>query len=178
MFSNFVTFKEVVKLSENIFYGLRTTNYHDKLLELIYNQEDVIAFEEVIDLVDNKYLVTRFLHIFEAYWRNDRERWLKNILKVIDHIDVSYLKNTLLVQCSRYKYYNFVERLVEKGIDLRIRGGNALLWAGYNGNLEIIKFLTIKGADLYAFEYIPKSILLNHPGIIEYLLENGVNLRE
>lgn len=42
MFENFVVFTEVVKLSSNIFWKMKEVNYHDKLLDLIYQEEDIV----------------------------------------------------------------------------------------------------------------------------------------
>lgn len=63
MFDNFLIFTEVVKLSSNVFWRMREINYRDKLLEVIYKKKDLIAFLEVIELIENKNLIIEIIDL-------------------------------------------------------------------------------------------------------------------
>lgn len=118
MFENFVTFTEVVKLSSNVFWRMKEVNYHDKLLKLIYDKEDVFTFEEVIELVENKQLIAKFANILDTCSLSTEGLWVENIFKVIDHIDISSSIDTLLIYSSKNGFTNFVKYLVERGADV------------------------------------------------------------
>lgn len=114
MFSNFVIFTEVVKLSSNVFWKMREVNCHDKVLDLIYEKQDVVTFEEVIDLVNNKYLITKFIGILNFCETRTGEKWLKSIFEAIDHIDITAFDNTLLTYSSKNGFVDFVKYLVRR----------------------------------------------------------------
>lgn len=76
MFENFVIFTEAIKLSSNVFWKMKEVNYHDKLLDLIYKKKDVIVLGKVINLAEDKCLITRFIGILGVC---DKKEWLENI---------------------------------------------------------------------------------------------------
>lgn len=143
MFENFVTFTEVVKLSPNIFSQLREVNYHDKLLDLIRIRNDISTFEQVTDLVENKYLVTGLIEIFQKN-HTYLERWLKSIFKFVDYIDVTALDNLLLFYSSRSGFYDFVKCLIERGADIHSQSDFAFRCAVLQNRLRIVKYLLKK----------------------------------
>lgn len=130
MFENFVIFTEAVKLSPNVFWRTREVNYHNKLLDLIYREEDVLAFEQVTDLIENEQLINKFINVFTFCYQKDEKRWLENIFKVITKSsiknnfpqsseDLSYFdftshNNPLLIYSCKYGFYDFVKFLVER----------------------------------------------------------------
>lgn len=63
MFDNFLIFTEVVKLSSNVFWRMREINYRDKLLEVIYKKKDLVTFLEVIELIEDKNLISEIIDL-------------------------------------------------------------------------------------------------------------------
>lgn len=83
MFSNFVTFAEVSKLSPFTHHRMKEINYHDKLLKLIYEKKDVDTFKEVIELVENKHLIKKSPKNIALDYPN-RKKWLEAIFSTIN----------------------------------------------------------------------------------------------
>lgn len=172
MFENFIVFTEVVKLSSNIFWKVKEVNYSDKLLDLIYEKKDVVAFEEVINLVDNKFLITMFIEILQLDLEESVEKkWIENIFKVIEEVDTTAFGNELLMVCSYYEFYDFVKYLIEHDADVNAQYNRALNCSIIKGNLEIVKLIVENG---YYFKYDYYVILhyakeYKNPQIVEYL---------
>lgn len=149
MFENFVVFIEVSKLSMNTFNNLQNINYHDKLLGLIHRR-NVDTFEKIVDLIENKYLATRFIAMLNIPPFNDNYdlKWIKSIFKVIDHIDITAFNNRLISCACSYDFYNFVKYLVKNGADIHTENELPLNSAANNGHLKIVKYLVKKGVNL------------------------------
>lgn len=188
MFEKFLIFTEVVKLSPNTFYQLRIVNHHDKLLDLIYRRKDIIVLEEVIDLVNDKYLITEFINFLWNFDDDDEEKKLiENIFKVIDYIDVSTFNNKLLICCSANGLCNFVKYLIQSGVDIHTSNDFALITAAQNDHLEVVKYLIARpdckvcegnrrhGADVQRNEFLLEcAIYFGNSEIANYLTEKGV----
>lgn len=190
MFSNFVTFKEVVKLSPNVFWKMKEVNYNDKLLDLIYLKEDVNTFGEVSDLIENKRLVTKFINVLSNCKQFDEKKWLENIFKFIEDIDISISGDKLLVYSSKYGFYDAVRYLVEKGVDPHFQYDLALRWAVDFNYLEIVKYLVerpdckvcnkqcIHGSDIHVLDdcVLRWAAEFGYLDIVKYLVNAGANI--
>lgn len=148
MFSNFVIFKEVVKLSERTYDNLRKVNYRDKLLPLIQKKADISAFEQVSDLIRNKKLVTNFIGLLLAKGNDKEKRWIENILKFINFIDPYVLDNRLVMACCKFDFGTFTKILLENGFDVNSKDGFILRRETDKGNLEVIDYLIDIGAKV------------------------------
>lgn len=91
MFENFVIFTEVSKLSSDIFYQLRKINYSNKFLDLIYRKRDIVSFEEITNLLEDRSQVEKFIGIILQCRISHEKGWIKNISKVLDYIDFDFL---------------------------------------------------------------------------------------
>lgn len=196
MFENFIIFTEVTKLSSNVFHYLKEVNYHDKLLNLIRKKEDVATFEEIIDLVENKYLITKFISILYCC-KCDEKRWIENIFKVIDYIDVSAYNNDLLIYSSAYGCQEVVKYLLERivcdckedcshGVNIFACDNRALKWSSLRGHLEIVKLL-MERTDMIFRNYednerrnfihyenaLAYTTSKGHIEIVKYLIDKG-----
>lgn len=187
MFENFIVFTEVVKLSSDIFWRMREVNYHDKFLKFIRKKQDVVAFEEVVDIIEDKCLVTKFGNILTVCNINNERKWIENIFKVID---TTILGNILLTYSSRHGFIDFVKYLIERpdckvcsehcchGANIHAQDNCALRWAARSGHLEIVKYLVEKGANInaggnYAFGWASSN---GHLGVVKYLVGKGVDI--
>lgn len=175
MFSNFVTFTEVVKLSSNVFYEMKTINYHDKLLKLIKQKRDIDTFEEIIHNVEDKHLITEFIATALGI---DAARWIRNIFEMIDYIDITAFDNSLIISSSKYGLYNFVKLLAERGADIHAQNGRALVLASSLNHIDIVKYLVEKSLPSYssidyALQKAAGNCLLE---IVQYLLERGADI--
>lgn len=207
MFSNFVTFKEVVKLSGRTFNNLKEVNYSDKLLPLIQRKADIDAFQQVSDLIRNKKLVTNFISLLLATGSDKEKRWIENILKFINFIDPYVLDNRLVMACCKFDFNTFTKLLLENGFDVNSKNGfilrretdkgnlevidylidigakvndknsNALAIATMNGNYELVKKLVKHGAAKRGSLALEYAAHKGYMEIIEYLIENGHNPR-
>lgn len=91
---------------------MREVNYQDKLLDLIYRRKDTIVLEEVIDLVNDKYLITEFIKSLWNFDINKEKKLVENIFKVIDYIDISAFNNRLFNKW----FCNFVKYLIQSAV--------------------------------------------------------------
>lgn len=176
MFENFVIFTEVVKLSANTFNNLQNINYHDKLLDLIYERKDIITFERIVNLIQDRYLITKFVGLFEDRSLKDRNRWLENIIPQVDHIDIKAFNEILIITAADCNSFSAVEILVEKGANIhgskRYRDDLPLECAARNGNLEIIKYFMKRGAKVNS-KIVQEAVYKGSLEIVKYLVEEG-----
>lgn len=105
MFSNFVTFTEVIKLSKNVYHRLQGEIYDEKLFEKVCKKKDIENFT-IFDLIDDDKL-TNYINYLHRSPANDHRfiRWLKMIMKFVlegRKIDVTAFDN-LLLRCSRLR---------------------------------------------------------------------------
>lgn len=193
MFENFLVFTEVVKLSSNVFYQLEEINYHDKVLDFIYDREDVNTFEKVLDLVEDKYLITRFIKFLKDYGLNETEKlWVKNILKVINHINIAAFDNALLIYAFKYEFYESFRYLIQKGADIHVKDNYLLRVSAARGNLDLVKYLVerpdckicdqqcIHGADIHSKNEgaLVTASSYGHLEIVKYLVSKGAKIND
>lgn len=65
MFSFFVTFTEVVKLSVNIYYRQREVNYTTNVIDTVISKEDIKSAASIIDIIEDRSSLTRFIKILK-----------------------------------------------------------------------------------------------------------------
>ena len=58
--------------------------------------------------------------------------------------------NKQLIQASKSGNLDLVKELISKGADIHVGYDLALRWASENGHLEVVKFLVREGADIHA----------------------------
>src|SRR5579883_1460825 len=67
MFSSFVIFTEVVKLSSTIYYNHEVINYSDIIIKAIISKNDIQSALSVIDRVEDRSLIIKFASIDESF---------------------------------------------------------------------------------------------------------------
>src|SRR5688572_14526788 len=128
----------------------------------------------------------------EAVDRNDTTSLKAMIAKGIDlNIDILYDDHTLLFYATNEKKVDIVKILLEANVDVnkacpktpdRRAGLTPLHSAAFNGNLEIVKLLVEKGAnieaelDFWNLTPIFMAIQNNKLNVIIYLIEKNANL--
>lgn len=184
MFESFVTFTEVVKLSSNVFYFLREVNYSDKILDSIYEKTDPYSFEQIIDLIQDKTLIEKSVEMLEFwYFGLGEEKWLENIFKVIEYIDLKKSHSILLFYSSRYGILENIKYLIEKceSCNFIIEDGkkeNALMDAASGNYLHVAEYLLEKGVNIHAKDDCA-LIFATENGYLEmikFLADRGANI--
>lgn len=179
MFSNFVTFTEVIKLSTNVYHRLQDEIYDDKLFEEVCKKKDVRNYT-IFDLVDGKKLTNCISYLREPPVDDHYcSRWLKMIMKFIlkgRKIDVAAFNNLLITCSHNFGLANFVEILVEKGADVSvILHESFLIDSSAAGHLEMIKFLVQKNLDVNFESGFALNIAIyqGHLEVVRYLVEEA-----
>lgn len=193
MFSNFVTFNEVTKLSRYTHLELKHINYDDSILDFIFDKHDVDSFTQVAGLIRDGSLATRFISMMNFYnYENDR-KWLLSIFEVIikkGNVNINYYDNRLLVCSSAFGYMEIVKYLLERPdckvckercchrANVHAQSNCSLRLASSNGHLEVVKLLIRNGADVHTeYECSLMAAANNcHLEVVEYLIENGANI--
>src|SRR4051812_4078405 len=137
----FRRFKRAINLSENVYYELKQVNYSDKLLDSIYSRQDIDSLSKVINQVEDKSLITKFIGLFQIYCSKDDVKLLECIFQVIEKVDFTAFDNILLIIASKYEYLEIVKYLIENGADLHAKNNCTLRQAAYRGYLEVVKYL-------------------------------------
>src|SRR5579883_2063069 len=78
MFEYFVTFTEVIKLSQDTFHQLRKVNYYNGI-----STRNINIIEQIIDLVDIEIESFKFINYFIRREIKHEERWLDIIFEII-----------------------------------------------------------------------------------------------
>lgn len=178
MFSNFVTFTEVVKLSQNVFYNLRNVNYSDDIFEKIFIGRNVETAESLINLIEDErkiiiYLSRQMFCIFDR-----RETDLIFTLIVKSNFDVQLLHEMFLYKICIYGYLHIIKYLIENGHKFHIENFYALSYSARNGHLEVVKYLVENGADIsgnYCDAFIVAATC-GHLEIVKYFVSKGINI--
>jgi ankyrin repeat protein len=123
----------------------------------------------------NKNNILEFLHYGPFIREVEIPKYEKNI---VHFKDKSRAKSLFLHPKKDLRKLETWHWLKEKKVNLRVDYENALRWAAYNGNLEIVKFLVQNGANVNAED---DSALLfaaenGHLEVVEFLLENGADV--
>lgn len=177
MFSNFVTFTEVVKLSSNVFQKMKEVNYSSNILDFIFSKEDMISLEQVEDLVNSP--VDRFfalLEVKEFKWQKELALFLIKMIFRGNYNDLNSCNGILIVYFSFIGPLDLIKYFIEKGADINGRGGAALLCAVYNDCTEIAKFL-IESKIIIHPNVLFQAVSKNNLEIIKFLVENNEELK-
>ena len=90
-----------------------------------------------------------------------------------------------LSELARRQDWPEVQRLIAKGADVNSKdkkyGNTALMWASYNGNVEIVQALIDKGADINANSNPGRTALMwasisGHKEVVQLLLAKGADV--
>lgn len=107
MFSNFVTFTEVVKLSPIIHYNLEGLNFHKDIIDLIFAKGDLISASSTFKLVPKEHLdkLLKFILLINFRDRVTSKRWIGLITRTITD-DNSDLDKILFIYEQGCKAYD------------------------------------------------------------------------
>jgi ankyrin repeat protein len=159
-----------------MFHSIERINWNDKLLDSIYNRQDIDSLFKVIHLVDNPKLIENFIDILRSWTFTRHKKLLECMFQVIDHIDFTIKNNILLNYGCRCGYLEMVKYLIEEGADLHIDDETPLTWAAEEGRLEVVKYLVENGADLNNEYVLYGAAEAGQFEIVKYLVEKGADL--
>ena len=108
---------------------------------------------------------------------------VKNILKPKSEEEIlSHLNNLspsdLLISSSKVGFLSGVKLALERGADVHVFNDEALRWASYHGNKNVVEFLLKGGANVHSNNEEPlrQSVENRRYDIIELLLKFGANI--
>lgn len=172
MFSNFIYFKEVSKLSSTINYNLTQIHYSDNIIKSVYWRRDFAAASQILYLIED----TRLLNIFISLCKD--KKWLELLSTIIIEKNISNIKdddNLLLLKSCEYGFYDFVKYLSDIGFS----GDSALHMAIRYGNLDIVKYLATSDnitfdditSDDIIFDELLEACVNGHVDVVKYIIE-------
>lgn len=169
MFSNFVTFTEVVKLSQNIFNQMKSINNDENIVDLIFDKQDIVSAEQVIDESN----VSKFSSVLNYCRSDDSEKWLDLIYKTISNnkVDVSDFDSSLILYCCTYNKLEMIKYLIENNYNSNTNMVRVLEWAARNDYLDIIKCIGVFDST-YEYNVLMESVEYNRLEIVKYLIDN------
>lgn len=184
MFSNFVTFTEVVKLSKIIAYKLEQINFSDDLLELVYIRNDFESVQSIFEFVNDKSKITDY--IYRLFWGSKSfNSWMKILVKFsIRYSEVNIIlciDQFILSACNKnniaiLRYLITKGKKEKKHINFSIFK-NAFLIASENGHLNIVKYLIkICPKLVHNREPLIVAVSKSHLHILIYLVGKGANI--
>lgn len=174
MFSNFVTFTEVVKLSQNVFNQMRNINSNKDTIDLILTKQDIVYAEQVI----NESNVSKFSSILNYCRTEDTEKWLDLIFRACSSTNFFFyeLGEELLPYCCIYNKCEIIKYLLIKS-SLKYKSIIYLInWSIVNDKLEIIKLINgiksiMNPGSSTGYELSRKAVKYNRIEIVEYLIK-------
>lgn len=170
MFEYFVTFTEVIKLSQNIFHQLRKVNYHKGI-----STRNINVVEQIIDLVDIEIESFRFISYFIRREIKHGERWLDIIFKIIC-IDKTkfYLLDVwemIITRSCKYNRLNIIKYIIENITSDR---NYHILEEAINYNrLEIVNYVLEK--DRSRIHYFLNEVIYDGKTEVIKLMTNNSN---
>lgn len=193
MFSYFVTFQEVVKLSPKIWNEQKAINYDKDTLKLIFEKEDAISLDSIFDLLDMDLFIRQFYEYFKSIEHKSRQwkpidcrydiiDFLSEVIRVIlKHMNYSTDDPVIAPMENCYGLFSLLEfHLIGKKRKLTFNDLKTMMltYSVEVDDLELLKYLKSKGADLNVKKgYILEiAISKRRFGIIRYLRSNGVNI--
>lgn len=162
MFSNFVYFKEVTKLSSTINYNLTQIHYSDNIIKSVYWRRDFNSASQILHLIED----TRLLNIFISLCED--KKWLELLLTTIIEKDISNIKdddNLLLLKSCEYGFYDFVKYLSDIGFSDNFAVNKAIRY----GNLDIVKYLAT--SENITFDELLEACVNGHIDVVEYIIK-------
>lgn len=182
MFSNFVTFTEVVKLSRNVYYQQREVNFSEKIILLILDRLDIDTFENTYKLINNEYHFKELATLFIDNNENDeiKKRFISCMLNIFfkrPDIDLSFFGNASFSLCCIQNRLEEAQYLSNFNIDIHYKKDTPLILACNYGNLEIVEWLLENDADVHTTEDLPILVAIKngHSNVFNYLLNTYSN---
>lgn len=180
MFSNFVYFEEVVKLSTNTFHTLAEVNYSPKLLPILKKCPDINYVKQMFEFMETEEVVS-FSSLLLTCRLAEEEGLLHSIFNSIKGKTFTNKNNYLeiLLEFSvRCNCLEAVKYFCEAGANVHHITGLPIRCAASYGLVEIIKCLLSYGADLHVYsEYcLHVAAENNHFEAVKCLIENGAKL--
>lgn len=128
MFSNFVTFTEVVKLSPIIHYNLEQLNFNKDILSSILQKNDLINATSVFKLIEKKDFkkLIQFVELINLHNPNISRKWIKLITTTTTSDElklyniISYYEERLEVfEATSYLFNFFVQYRIN--VDMKMQ---------------------------------------------------------
>lgn len=181
MFSNFVYFKEVTKLSQNITHFLSYLNYSRSILHYIISDCEIQYALSIVPLIEDKKEIISFVECLHMCHPKDDINWLNLIFENIEYVeDIAAFDNTLLIYCCVYNQQDKIKYLIERTdcynrVDIHVLSDLPLLTATKNDDLELCKYLVSNGANVRVDEDRPFSIAARNGNLelLKYFVEQG-----
>lgn len=196
MFSNFVTFTEVSKLSNAVHDQLKQINYSDEVAELIRERVDTKSLDQIVELIGNKELAGNIVSFFIFQCQRVIEESLVSIftlarkfprvmkryrsflitpacragnidiIKYLASIGVNLYHNNHVNEAAEYGHIHLIQYFIDNGIDIHHRDDEILTYACKSGSIDIVKYLVERGCDVRADKDDP-LIVSSNLGYIE-----------
>jgi len=126
MFSYFRCFNEVNKISKDI----QEINYDDLILDYIYLEQDVKLAKIIFVLVEDKTKLNRFIKLVKDLKEEDK-KLTKLLIKFgfneTSEIDFRSKDNSLFYQCCWFRLKDYVDFLINKGLNIHITNFNEII---------------------------------------------------
>lgn len=142
-----VRYENISNVSKWIFDELIKTQYKDSKLSSALNRLDLESIDLLIKLNRDKRVVND-LFIYTLF----KNKFQNNLLEIIDifinnNVDIHMEDELILMQSSRFGYYEAIQFLIDNGVNIRANNDEALRLASYNSHFKICDLLIKNGAD-------------------------------
>lgn len=186
MFSSFVTFTEVIKLSVNIYYRQRSVNYSIKVIDTIVSKEDIKSAASIIDIIEDRSSLTRFIKILKK--GHDSDFIFMNIINE-PNLDTSAERFQLFIYSCGMNNQDVTKKLMSEMTKEQLYVG--AVRAIHHGNLDVLNLIlknnsyftnkrtkllssSIQSGKLNSFKYLIRRYkinLSNYPFLLQLAID-------
>lgn len=170
MFSNFVTFTEVIKLSPSICFQMKIVNYQKSTLDLIKIRRDYNFIESIFEVIEDKSIINEFVDVLDhSLFYEGSARFIFDT--AMDNLHSIEDVSGLFVYACKWNRLDSIKYLTENitNWNYLVSGWSLLMWSTYKGSLEIIKYLGDQGINIEKFpDIISQGLKSNNPEIVRY----------
>lgn len=177
MFSNFVTFTEVVKLSRNIYEQQKRVNFSDTILKLIFDAHDIDTFEEIYLLIDN---FDSFAELSDRFVEEDKDSEItrRYITCMVDftfkkpEIDMKEFYLLMFFFSCKEGHLDNIKYFITEVSD-KYNRNIGLSFCCMNGRVEEMRWLLENGCSVYFENNTPLHLAIekNHMKVVDFIFK-------
>lgn len=184
MFSNFVTFTEVIKLSQDTFYRCREINFSEDIAKLRKYQNnmksfEIKIFEQTVDMFQDISTLISLMPFCYSHLGHLHYNMFKCLFNSVimnrskDEIQLffdHFVNRNKDYGIFRYEFKDYIVYMIENGIiksltenNISLRSTASVLSeiAAYRGDLETIEYLEKENADINFAEVLKTGLVFN-----------------